>query len=110
MSNYVVEIFKVDHCCVSEYDNRGKKLVTYYKLASNEFIVEIIDAIYYDYEFSCIVRKLPYRPSIYLESAIAECKLEIDRLVTNYKKSFPKRKKALIRIKKVNNKEVKKNE
>lgn len=110
MSNYVVEIFKVDHCCISEYDNRGKKLVTYYKLASNEVIVEIEEARYYDYEFSCKVVKLPYRPSIYLESAIAECKEEIDRQITNYKKSFPKRKKALVRIKKINNKEVKKNE
>lgn len=109
--SYKVEIDSLKNCVVEQYDRRKKKVVWFYKLKSNQLICKIIDNEdpYMDYEFSYIILKYPYRPSIYLDSALVNLEEEIIKKINEYKRLFPKRKNALITIYKINN-EVNKNE
>lgn len=102
-NNYKIILESLACCVVEEFDTRERKLKHYYKLKSNQLILKIIEnedfTLSYDFSFEVIKR--PYRPSVYLESAIVELYEEIVKNVSNYKKIFKKRKNVLLTIMKV---------
>lgn len=102
--SYKVEIDSLKNCVVEQYDRRKKKVVWFYKLKSNQLIIQIIENenwLMADYEFNYRILKFPYRPSIYLDSSLVELEEEILKKINEYKRLFPKRKNALITIYKI---------